>query len=65
MYALIRAVEYVVAGELAGDIVECGVWRGGSMMAVARTLLALGRDDRILWMYDTFACGVPKLGHTL
>lgn len=55
----------MVAGELAGDIVECGVWRGGSMMAVARTLLALGRDDRILWMYDTFACGVPKLGHTL
>ena len=41
MYALILAVEYVVAGELAGDIVECGVWRGGSMMAVARTLLAL------------------------
>lgn len=55
VHALIRAVEYVVAGELGGDIVECGVWRGGSMMAVARTLAALRRNDRILWMYDTFA----------
>jgi len=61
VYALIRAVEYVVAGELSGDIVECGVWRGGSMMAVARTLATLGHDDRILWMYDTFA-GMTRPG---
>jgi Macrocin-O-methyltransferase (TylF) len=40
VYALIRAVEYLVADELVGDIVECGVWRGGSMMAVARTVRA-------------------------
>src|SRR5207244_1911795 len=38
-----------------GDFVECGVWRGGSMMLVALTLLKLARTDRRLWLYDTFA----------
>jgi O-methyltransferase len=61
VYALIRAVEYLVADELVGDIVECGVWRGGSMMAVARTLLAMECKDRILWLYDTFA-GMTRPG---
>src|ERR1022692_2565529 len=50
IYALIRSVEHVVANSIPGDIVECGVWRGGSTMVVARTLLSLQRDDRILWL---------------
>jgi len=37
--ALISAVRYVVRHGIEGDIVECGVWRGGSMMAAAKTLL--------------------------
>ncbi|MCI0376013.1 MAG: TylF/MycF family methyltransferase [Gemmataceae bacterium] len=53
--ALIRAVRYVVENSIAGDFVECGVWRGGSMMAVAHTLLRLGVRDRQLWLFDTFA----------
>jgi O-methyltransferase len=53
--ALIRAVRHLVRCDIAGDIVECGVWRGGSMMAVARTLLAQGSSGRELWLYDTFA----------
>jgi O-methyltransferase len=35
--------------------VECGVWRGGSMMAVALTLLRLGVTNRDLYLFDTFA----------
>jgi hypothetical protein len=50
--ANIRAVEYVEANQIPGDIVECGVWRGGSSMAMA---LALQNRSRTLWMYDTFA----------
>jgi O-methyltransferase len=30
------------------------VWRGGSMMAVALTLLHLGVSDRDLYLYDTY-----------
>lgn len=52
--ALTQAVEYVQRSEFAGAIVECGVWRGGSMMAVARTLLAGGDADRDLYLFDTF-----------
>lgn len=54
IHALIRAVKYVISNEISGDIVECGVWRGGSMMAVAKTLLNHGREDRELYLFDTF-----------
>jgi hypothetical protein len=52
--ALREAVAYIVRHEIPGDIVECGVWKGGSMMAVARTLLEHGATDRRLFLYDTF-----------
>ena len=52
--ALVDAVRYVVADNVAGAIVECGVWRGGSMMAVAIALRELGVDNRDLYLYDTF-----------
>ena len=59
LFALIQAVRYVVAQRVTGSIAECGVWRGGSMMAVAYTLLSLGRDDVDLYMFDTFE-GMPR-----
>ena len=61
IYALIRGVEHIHVNNIPGDIVECGVWRGGSMMTVARTLLALGVENRMLWLYDTFA-GMTRPG---
>lgn len=51
---LVRAVEYTVRNNLAGSIVECGVWRGGSMMCIAHTLLRLGVSDRELYLFDTY-----------
>lgn len=51
--ALRDAVRYVVDREIRGAMVECGVWRGGSMMVMARTLQELG-DTRDLYLYDTF-----------
>jgi O-methyltransferase len=56
--ALIKAVRYVAAANIPGDFVECGVWRGGSMMAVALTLLALNIRNRRLFLFDTFQ-GMP------
>ena len=57
--ALIRAVEYVAQAKIPGAIVECGVWRGGSMMAAALTLQRLGHSDRDLYLFDTFS-GMPE-----
>jgi O-methyltransferase len=54
LYALVRAVEYVAERKVPGAIVECGVWRGGSMMAAALTLQRLGVTDRDLYLFDTF-----------
>ena len=52
--SLMRAIKYIVQNKIRGDIVECGVWKGGSMMLIAKTLLSLGADDRELYLYDTF-----------
>lgn len=52
--ALIQATKYVIENGIEGDFVECGVWRGGSMMAVAYTLLRLGDTTRRFYLYDTF-----------
>lgn len=54
LFSLCEAVRYVVANKILGDIVECGVWKGGSIMAVAYTLLQLSEDDRNLYLFDTF-----------
>jgi hypothetical protein len=52
--ALHAAVRYVAGERIPGAMVECGVWRGGSMMAVAQTLVDVGDTDRDLFLYDTF-----------
>jgi hypothetical protein len=59
LYALYKAIEYLSAAKIAGDIVECGVWRGGSMMCAALTLLRTGDTARLLYLYDTFTGMVP------
>jgi hypothetical protein len=58
LYGLILAVRHVVQHKIPGDIVECGVWRGGSMQAAALTLLDAGSTDRELHLFDTFE-GMP------
>ncbi|MET0768852.1 MAG: TylF/MycF/NovP-related O-methyltransferase, partial [Solirubrobacteraceae bacterium] len=58
LFALIVATRHVAAHGIPGAIVECGVWRGGSMQAVARTLLECGQAERELHLFDTFA-GMP------
>ena len=52
--SLLGAIDHVVRHGIAGDIVECGVWRGGSMMLAALALMARGETSRNLWLYDTF-----------
>lgn len=52
--ALCNAVEHLSRNGIDGDFVECGVWRGGSMAAAAKTLMLHAATDRRLWMYDTF-----------
>jgi O-methyltransferase len=57
--ALIHSVKYIVGNKIPGAIVECGVWKGGSILAVIHTLLNLNCQDRRLYLYDTFE-GMPQ-----
>jgi O-methyltransferase len=57
-YHLLQSVRHVVKHRILGSIVECGVWRGGSMMLVAQTLIKCGDTSRDLYLYDTFE-GMP------
>lgn len=61
MYALYLAVKYIIDAKIPGDFVECGVWKGGSSMIIAYTLLKLGISNRKIYLYDTFE-GMPEPG---
>ena len=54
MYALYKSVEYVVNLKIPGDFVECGVWKGGSSMIIARTLLKMKEKNSKIYLYDTY-----------
>jgi hypothetical protein len=54
VFAFCEAVRYVERRSIPGAIVECGVWRGGSSMAAALMLGALGAQGRDLCLFDTF-----------
>lgn len=49
------SVAYVVEREVPGALMECGVWRGGSVVAMILTLQRLGVSDRELYLCDTFS----------
>ncbi|MEN8215674.1 MAG: TylF/MycF/NovP-related O-methyltransferase [Pseudomonadota bacterium] len=54
VYALENAVSYLVKNNIPGAMVECGVWKGGSSMVIAKTLLKLKCVEREIYLYDTF-----------
>lgn len=59
VYVLIQAVRYLTRSAIPGAIVECGVWKGGSMAAAARTLLQMKDVSRDLYLFDTFQGMTP------
>ena len=54
IYAMYKATQYILENKIQGDIVECGAWKGGSMMASALTLKLLHNTKRKLYLYDTY-----------
>ena len=55
LWATISASKYVGKNSIEGAFVECGVWRSGSSMAMALSLLNLNIKDRSLFLFDTFS----------
>ena len=54
MFVLYKLVKHIIINKIPGDIVECGVWQGGSCMLIAKTLMLHGDIDRKIYLYDTF-----------
>jgi O-methyltransferase len=54
IYALMESVRYVVRRGIPGAFAECGVWRGGSVLAMILVLQHEGATDRDIYLYDTF-----------
>ena len=55
VYALVQAVKYITKNKIDGDFVECGIYKGGSIMAMALALKELGDMSREIYLYDTFS----------
>jgi O-methyltransferase len=52
--ALVEAVRYCEAAAIPGSYAECGVWQGGSVLAMILTLQERGVADRDIYLFDTF-----------
>lgn len=55
---LAHQVHAVLAYDIPGDFVECGVWRGGASFLMADLLRQAGVRDRKVWLFDSFE-GLP------
>ncbi|CAF1151386.1 unnamed protein product [Rotaria sordida] len=53
------ALRFVIANQVPGDFIECGVWRGGSSIFARAVLKALNIHDKHVWLADSFQ-GLPK-----
>ena len=51
-------LEQIRAAGVPGDLIECGVWRGGTTVFMRGFLKAHGIADRTVWVADSFA-GLP------
>jgi O-methyltransferase len=54
LQAVVDAVRYCVDRGVDGAFAECGVWRGGSVLAMVLTLQDMGASEREIYLYDTF-----------
>jgi O-methyltransferase len=53
-----KCIEAVLDEGVEGDFIETGVWRGGACIFMRGILKAYGKEDRIVWVADSFA-GLP------
>jgi len=54
IWSIIQSTKYIVENGIKGSFVECGVYKGGSAIAIARTLASMGVTDRLIWLFDTY-----------
>jgi hypothetical protein len=58
LWALYCATRQICENDIAGDIVECGTWRGGSAALIALTVQKYTKRSRMVSVFDSFE-GMP------
>lgn len=53
LWATLMACKHVVSQNIAGDFVECGVWRGGNAL-IAAALFDMYKVTKNIFLFDTF-----------
>lgn len=53
IFFLIKAINYIHLNNVAGDFVECGVWRGGNLILFQKMINKFNFKKKI-YAYDTF-----------
>src|SRR5262249_54522534 len=53
-----HCVQIVLRDHIPGDIIECGVWRGGASILARAVLKVHGVTNRRVWLADSFQ-GLP------
>lgn len=54
MFLLYQAMIYILQNNTPGDFVECGVWKGGGALLVAKMPAEKNITGRKSFLYDTF-----------
>ena len=52
--SLFQSLQYILKNKIKGDIVECGVFRGGSAMMICYILRFFLVKNKKVWLYDTY-----------
>jgi hypothetical protein len=54
IYGLFECLEQIRKDNIKGDMVECGLWKGGNVLGICEYLFRHNITDVNVWGYDTF-----------
>lgn len=59
IYGLFECLEQIRKDKIKGDMLECGLWKGGNLLGICEYLYRNNMNDVNVWGYDTFT-GMTK-----
>lgn len=59
IHGLFNSLEYIRNNNIEGDMIECGVWKGGNIFGILSYLKHHNMTNVNVWLYDTFG-GLTK-----
>jgi O-methyltransferase len=54
VYSLFDSLEEIRIGNIEGDVIECGIWKGGNILGIMEYFDFYKIYNKKIWLYDTF-----------